>query len=110
MTIKDQIAQRLADLKGCSKEKHGTLIEAKAAEMALRDLTLAAEIARSVARTASCGTIQEPSMEDVLAVHQLYQAYLGPSYQTLLQSGDVPPPPVPTTPSAVARSNGDLLS
>jgi hypothetical protein len=109
MSIKDKIAQRLADLRGCPKEKHGTLIEAKAAELVLRDLTLAAEIANDVAKTASFDVVQEPGMEDVLAIHQLYQAYLGPAYQVLLSTGEIPPPPVPTTFSSV-NSKEDLVS
>ena len=103
--IKNQIDQRLADLKGTGqdKDKRGRLIEAKAAQLALRDLTLAAEIANSVAVTAAVDTVQEPSMEDVLAVHQLYNAYLNAAYQMLVEEGEIPQPPVPTTPSTVTK-------
>lgn len=109
--LREKIDQRLKDLagQGENQEKRGQLIEAKSAQMVLDDLMQAADFAYAVAsRAAVCGVV-EPTIEDVLAINQLYQAYIGPAYQTLLVRGEIPPPPSSTMPSSVT-SKADLAS
>jgi hypothetical protein len=101
--LKDKIEQRVLDLKGGGEKKVGQLIEATAWHLVHRDMMMAAEVARDVATKASIDidNVEEPAISDVLAIHQLYQAYLGPAYQTLVEAGDIPRPPVPTNNSGV---------
>jgi hypothetical protein len=92
--LKDKIDQRIADLKGGGEKKVGALIETTAWSLAHRDLVMAADVAREI-------STHDPEVSDILAIHQLYQAYLGPAYQTLVEAGDVARPPVPTNNSGV---------
>ncbi len=109
MTLKDQLEQRKKDLAG-NKDKEGHLIEVEAQRMMLIDLQAAADVARVVAETAAVETVQEPSIDDVLAISALYQQYIGPAYRALVMRGEVEAPPVPTTPSEVVRGKNEFTS
>ena len=110
--VKEHLEQRVSDLKnpGTDREKQGSLIEATAALMVYRDLVQSAKIAREVAMTAAVERFVEPTVEDVMAIAQMYQNYLGPAYQVLVTRGDVPSPSVQTTPSPAVRGKEDLVS
>lgn len=102
MTIKEQIEQRLNDLRGSEdKAKRGAYIEATAAKMVLDDLFLASRIAEAVSD-------KSPTITEVLAINQLYQAYIGPAYSQLVNSGQIPPPPVPTNDAAIYKTKEQL--
>jgi len=114
MNVKDQIEQRLSDLRAAldSTESRAALIEVTALKMAYNDLIQAAQVARAVAVEAAVADYQEPTIQDVMSINQLYQAYIGPAYQVLVSRGEIPPPAVMTTPASSegVKSKSDLAS
>ena len=104
MTVKEQLEQRLNDLRGfveSDRIKRGAYIETTAAKMVLDDLLLCAGIADMI--SAKPATVAE-----VMAINQLYQAYIGPAYSQLVNSGQIPPPPVLTNDAAIYKSKDQL--
>lgn len=104
MTTKERIEQRLNDLRGSvesDRVSRGAYIETTAAKMVLEDLSLAADIAGAVSS-------HPPTIAELLALNQLYQAYVAPAFQQLVSRGEISPPPVPTNDAGIYKTKEQL--